>query len=76
MLMSPVGAGDGSSRSSYRSAATTADGTTDDCTPKRALSVRFAGRKHSCEREQNDEQCKLSHLGEPFLIDRILPRGL
>lgn len=73
MLISPVGTGDGSGRSSYGSTATTADGTTDDRTPKRALSIRFAGREHSCEREQNDEQCQLSHLGVPFLIDRIWP---
>jgi hypothetical protein len=71
MIMPPVGSGDGPGRSSYGGAATTADGTTDDRTPKRTLSVRFARRKHSREREQNDEECKLSHLRVPFLIDRF-----
>lgn len=71
MPMPPVGAGDRSGRSSYRSAATTTDGTADDRTPKRALRIRFAGREHSREREQDDEQCKLSHLSVPFLIGRV-----
>jgi hypothetical protein len=69
MIMPPVRASNCSGGSSYGSAATTADCTTDDRTPKRTLSVRFARRKHSREREQNDEECKLSHLRVPFSID-------
>jgi hypothetical protein len=55
MVMPPVRTSNCSGRSSYGGAATTADGTTDDRTPKRTLSVRFARRKHSREREQNEE---------------------
>jgi hypothetical protein len=39
MVMSPVRTSDGSGRSSYGSAAATADSTTDDRTSKRALSI-------------------------------------
>lgn len=62
MAMSPVRTSDGSGRGTDGSAAATADGTTDDRTPKRALSIRFAGRERSRARKQDDEQRKLSHL--------------
>lgn len=55
MVMPTMGTGDGSGRSSYGGAATAADGTADDRAAKRTLAKGFAGREHSCEREQNDQ---------------------
>ncbi|MET4386829.1 hypothetical protein ABIB73_002578 [Bradyrhizobium sp. F1.4.3] len=55
VVMSPVGTSDGSSRGSYGSAATAANGTADDRTAKRTLSKGFAGREHAYKREQNDQ---------------------
>jgi hypothetical protein len=49
MLMSPVGTGYRSGRSSYGSAATTADGTANDGTPNCALAKGFTRREHSCK---------------------------
>ena len=52
-MMTPVGAGDSPGGSSYGSAATTANGTSNNRTPKRALAKGFGGRQHSGDREQN-----------------------
>jgi hypothetical protein len=52
-MMTPVGTGHGAGGSSYGSAATTTDGTSNNRTPKRALAKGFGGRQRSAERKQN-----------------------
>jgi hypothetical protein len=52
-MVTSMGTGDSPGGGSYGSAATTANGTSNNRTPQRALAKGFGGRQRSSEREQN-----------------------